>query len=119
MTDVLVIVAQEDLQPLEGKHFSRIVSVQDLGRIADCQSRPGVFDVLLRCHHIMPNCFAAESNPRLLATFRGDFGIPLFLFLLKQFRSQHLARNGSVLVLAPLVLALHDSVGRQVRQPDG
>jgi len=28
--DKLVIVAQEDLQPLEGKHFSRIVSVQDL-----------------------------------------------------------------------------------------
>lgn len=28
--DVLVIVAQEDLQPLEGKHFHKIVSVQDL-----------------------------------------------------------------------------------------
>jgi len=28
--DKLVIVAQEDLQPLEGKHFQRIVSVQDL-----------------------------------------------------------------------------------------
>jgi magnesium transporter len=28
--DKLVIVAQEDLQPLEGKHFHRIVTVQDL-----------------------------------------------------------------------------------------
>jgi magnesium transporter len=28
--DRLVIVAQEDLQPLEGKHFHRIVTVQDL-----------------------------------------------------------------------------------------
>src|SRR5262245_61233266 len=76
-----------------------------------------VLHALLRVERVGAD-LAAEPDLPLLPAQRRHLLFVLLPRVVVEPRAQHLHRRGAVLVLRPLVLALHDDAGGQVREAD-
>ena len=64
------------------------------------------------------DALVAHAGADLRSSLRGNGGVLLLLFRLREPRGKHAQRPGLVFILAALVLTLHDRAGRQVRHAD-
>src|SRR5262245_37688016 len=77
-----------------------------------------VFDALVGVEKVVAD-LRAEAGFGLRAVLGSLLSFLLFFLQASQARTEHLAGQRSVLMLAALVLALDDDAGRHVRQADG
>src|SRR3712207_3887399 len=93
------------------------VAVEDPVHVGGLLSGAQVFDELVRVEDVRAD-LGPEPHLCFLPALRGDLPLPLFALELEEARPQDPHRDLPVLVLAPLVLALHHDSGREVRDPD-
>src|SRR5918999_572837 len=93
------------------------VAVENPVHVGGLLSGAQVFDELVRVEDVGAD-LGPEPHLRLLAALRGDLPLPLLALELEEAGPQDPHRDLAVLVLAALVLTLHDDARRQVRDPD-
>ena len=93
------------------------VAVQHALKIADIVAGAGVFHPLVGMQKVIAD-LRAEAGLGLGVVFGGLCRLAFFFFQPGQPGTQHFQRRGPILVLAPLVLALHHDVRGQVGQAD-
>src|SRR5918999_6162279 len=93
------------------------VSVEDAVHVRRLLAGAVVLDELVRVEDVGPD-LGSPLYVGLLAALGGDLALPLLALELEEAGPQDPHGNLAVLVLAPLVLALHHDAGRQVRDPD-
>src|SRR5918992_1757943 len=93
------------------------VAVEDPIHVGGLLSGAQVFDELVGVEDVGAD-LGPEPHLRLLPALRGDLTLSLLALELEEASPQDPHRDLAVLVLAPLVLALHHDAGRQVCDPD-
>src|ERR1039458_7866740 len=94
------------------------ISVHHTLHVAGLMAGAQVLDHLVGLEHVAADLVAPRHRALLTVVFFHRSTL-LVLFLFVEARLQHRHRQLTVLVLAPLVLALDHDAGRQVRHPDG
>src|SRR5918999_2382446 len=93
------------------------VAVEDPIHVGGLLSGAQVFDELVGVEDVGAD-LGPEPHLRLLPALRGDLTLSLLALELEEASPQDPHCYLAVLVLAPLVLALHHDAGREVRDPD-
>src|SRR4051812_28512091 len=78
-------------------------------------ARAGVFDALVRMQKVVAN-LRTEAGFGFRLIFCRLLGFAFFFLKSGEARAEHFDRGGAILVLAALVLALHDNAGGEVRE---
>src|SRR5262245_25231904 len=94
------------------------LAVKHAAGVVRDRERAMVLDALGGVQLVGANRPASEADLRLFAALGRQLGVALLLLALVQLGDEHLARHRAILVLAALVLALHDGVCGQVRKAD-
>src|SRR5215207_5604753 len=93
------------------------VAVEDPVHVRRLFAGAVVLDELVRVEDVRPD-LGPPLYVRLLPAYGGELAFALLALELEEPRPQDAHRDLAVLVLAPLVLALHHEAGREVRDPD-